>query len=378
MNTLDIFYKRIVEEARRGRIDCLSFFNIIFATKIDDLGVEYPFISADEKINVGDVEIDKRDLIIPTLFIKNKEEFDRLLCIYVDKAVDFYDDSNFDDDAIALSDYNNEMMIGKKKIILARLFANATYEDFNDAISFLRKRISFFDNCLENINIGNSENIFNGKISIKVLKDEISNETPWQLLISAISEGKEEYKFPAIKFGILDDTVYIYAIQNDRVRAVSEYSKKINRLLYKIGEGYVVDDNEENLKDVTASFLVALNMGIAYFKRHGYSKIVVPSILIERWNGKCIANFFKAHYGKYNKETLDSEQVKLQYNLTNKMMRTFLRLCCHNCNLKVLSLPYENDSYLRIQVDDELNNFNNRLLEESYMLVYSDSKKKSR
>lgn len=129
---------------------------------------------------------------------------------------------------------------------------------------------------------------------------------------------------------------------------------------------------------VTASFLVTLNMGIAYFKKNGYSKILVPSILIERWNGKCIANSLKAYFGKYDKEVLDREQVKLQYNLTNKMMRTFLRLCCHNYNLKVLSLPYENDSYLRIKVDDKVDSFNNRLLEESYMLVYGDDKKKSR
>lgn len=83
--------------------------------------------------------------MIPTLHIKNKAEFDELLVNYVDKCLNFYDNSNFSEEVVSGEMYDEVDRISKEKTILAFLFANATIEDFSDPSRFLRRRIDFFD-----------------------------------------------------------------------------------------------------------------------------------------------------------------------------------------------------------------------------------------
>lgn len=174
---------------------------------------------------------------------------------------------------------------------------------------------------------------------------------------------------------------YIYAIQNSKSES-NTFAKKINRLLYKVGEGFHDNDDTdlESLKDITASFLVSLNMAISFLFNMGFDKIVVPSILVERWNAKNISNLLKIKIKK-----LDSEEAKeiiegqelLQQNLTNKLIRTFLRLGCHYNNIDVLAFPYEIDSCLHIKINDNNLECNNSLLYETYKLVQDGINKNS-
>ena len=66
MGILDIFYNEIVNEAANGRVDAYFIYNTLFSTNIVDK----------EVIEAG-VEYD--NLMIPTLMIKDKDEFDKLL-----------------------------------------------------------------------------------------------------------------------------------------------------------------------------------------------------------------------------------------------------------------------------------------------------------
>lgn len=52
----------------------------------------------------------------------------------------------------------------------------------------------------------------------------------------------------------MDDTLYIYAIQNIP-QEKTNYTKKINRALYKVNDGFT-DESTADLKDTTASFLI--------------------------------------------------------------------------------------------------------------------------
>ena len=107
MNVLDIFYKNIVPEATTGRIDCLTFYNIVFSTKIVNDETEYKSC------------LENENLLVPTLYIKDKELFDSLLIEYVDLCMNFYDDSNFDLDILDYHSYDEEKRICKEKAILA-------------------------------------------------------------------------------------------------------------------------------------------------------------------------------------------------------------------------------------------------------------------
>ena len=152
-------------------------------------------------------------------------------------------------------------------------------------------------------------------------------------------------ELPSIKFGIDEDKVYIYAIQSSKNNTDSAFMKWVNRRLYKVGVGYDSSlDDDESLQDITASFLYVLSIAIAYFKNLGIDNIIVPSILIERWNNKKIANRMKMKRGKitldeYNEK--EEYQDYLQSNLTNKLIRTFLRLGCHFNNIDIKSFPFE-------------------------------------
>ena len=60
--------------------------------------------------------------------------------------------------------------------------------------------------------------------------------------------GEQLYEFPRVYFGISNDIAYIYAVQNDRKRFISDkYLKKIERLLYKVNDGLdVKEDTYDN------------------------------------------------------------------------------------------------------------------------------------
>lgn len=197
MNILDIFYKNIVPEATTGRINCLTYYNIVFSTKILEEDKEYS------------CHLDNSNLLIPTLMIKNKGEFDALLSEYVYLAMKFYDDTNFDEEILNYRIYDEENRICKEKVILSLLFANATIEDFNNPIQFLRRRINFiYSNISSDYNFGYSDRL-KGDVSLAIEKESINNETPYQIVIKAVSSDGDEFVFPKIKFGISDDVVYI-------------------------------------------------------------------------------------------------------------------------------------------------------------------------
>ena len=356
-----IFYEGIVPEAAMGKINVFFNYSVAFSTNIVPLNKQY------------NCNIDNKELQIPTLIIKDKELFDSLLTEYVYKALEFYDDNNFYDE-VKNCKYDDKYMICKEKLLLMCLFVNATVEDFNNPIDFLRKRIAFFDNYNDKrIVLGYSDSL-KANVDLIRCKDTINNEGTEQFVVKAYDE-KEKYIFPRVKFGISDDKVYVYAIQNED-KNEGELSKKINRKLYKVGEGFTDRGGDENPKDITASFLVVLNMFMAYFNSLGYTKFIIPTMLNIRYNSKKLIHHAKYQYGRIDidkKNNLDMQLDNIQSNLTNKLIRTFLRLACHYNNIDVISFPYELDSALHIEVNNNtLVKCNNRLLYETSELVTSN------
>jgi len=371
MNILDIFYNHIVKEAATGRINNGFFHNILFETYIEE---------TNEKVCCSRVY---EGVLVPTLTIKDKEQFDKLLLRYVELCLDFYDDSYYHLEVIDDESEFEKYGICKEKVIMSLLWSNATYEDFNDPISFLKKRIAFLES-----NIGETSHKFdfsptlNGNINLSIKKDILTNETPYKIVESITNEDGMTFVFPEIKFGLDEDTIYIYAIQN-KPQENNSYSKKLNRILYKIGEGFdaAVDNydmyEEGNLKDVTPSFLVSLNMAISHLNSLGFDKICVPSILVTRWNAKKIGLQYFVEKGKYSEEKIEqllTEQQRIQENLTEKHLRTFLRLAHHYEGISIESYPFDNDSQLHLQIDGPLIS-DNSLLSETAKLVRINNEK---
>lgn len=353
MNTLDIFYQEIIPEASNGLINSYFNYNILFNTLIEE---ENKLYKKEEQTN---------GVITPLLIINNKALFNELLEKYVNISLEFYQDSKYlkeiQEDAKLIQEN-----IDIRKNIMAMLWSNATFEDFSNPIEFLKRRINFLNSEYTNniINYGEIL-IFNGTLNVEIKKDEIYNETPYQFNSVLINNEGLKYNFPSIKFGISDNTLYIYAIQN-KINDNNSYAKKINRLLYKINDGFNEELPEiygiDNLKDISVSFVTAINIILNYFKNMGINNVVISSILLPRWNAKRIS-INKRYENNIEEKTKEIEkQEYIQHNLTEKFLRTFLRLKVQYDKIDVLSYPFEIDSNLHIDITN-MNRCNNELLQ---------------
>lgn len=356
MNIIDIFYNDILKEARNGKVDCYFIFNIHFYNNLDN---------------------DYTDPMVPILNLDSKEKFNELLMIYVNKAKSHYDFTKY----INAFEDNKEYYLNK--LIMTLLWSNATYEDFNNPINFLMKQIDFLDNDIfNNFNdeetIGYSE-ILESEIQVQNNKENIMNETPYSIQIS-LTDGNETYYFPVIRYGISNDTCYIYAIQNE-LESDNDIKKKINRKLFKIGENF--NNEEDNLKDVTSSFVVSLNIFLGLLSNKGITKIEVPSILIERWLGK--EKYIDEKGNSLERKGINSEEyvnnekdkhISIQTNLTEKFIRTFLRVIYHHKDFSISSYPFDIDSNLHFDIC-ESNECNNSLLNETFLIASGYKNNKS-
>lgn len=377
MSDISVFYDEIINEASTGRVDCFFMMNLLFST----------FIREENKTISAKKEDDGRYLI-PTLVIKNKENFNKLLTEYLNLAKNKYDLTKYYE-ALEFSDIENyEQVINK--IILTTLWANATYDDFTESKEFLKRQISFLkDNTFSEYEtptiIGYSE-VLGGYIEIENINETIMNETPYSLKISLIEPNtNERYTFPLVRYGIENGKCYIYAVQKDKkYDADNKFKKKVNRRLFQIGENFDTKNDtyenykEGNLKDVSASFVIASNIVLGLLASKEINDIVVPSILIERWNAKETGIIEKSKrqensvdYIATNKE----EHNNIQSNLTEKLLRTFLRIVSHNKTFEVTSYPFDIDSSLHIRTSSELE-CNNTLLNETFLIAEKVNNKK--
>lgn len=377
MNDINVFYDEIINEASTGRVDCFFMMNLLFSTYIRE-----------ENKTIEAKKNDDGRYLIPRLVIKNKESFNKLLTEYLALARKKYDLSIYQDELTFADVENYEKVINK--IILTTLWANATYDDFSESEEFLRKQIAFlkdetFSEYEEPTIIGYSETL-GGYVEVENIQETILNETPNSLKISVIEpETNERYTFPLVRYGIEDNKCYIYAVQkNKKYDEENKFKKIVNRRLFQIGENFDTKNDtyenygEGNLKDVSASFVVASNIALGLLASKGITDIVVPSILIERWNAKETGIIVKSKREENSQEYIDSnkeEHNKIQNNLTEKLLRTFLRIVSHNKTFNVTAYPFDIDSSLHIKTSEELD-CNNTLLNETFLIGEKVNSKK--
>lgn len=330
---LDIFYNFIVPEAARGSVDCFMYYNICFSTSIEGKVINSTISSY---INS------------PFLEIKNKNTFDELLVQYVNLALEYYDDSYFYDEVLSGAYRTEENNICKEKVLMTLLWGNATIDDFQDPCAFLRRQITYLERTplCEKEKLGYSATL-NGEIFTEVTKtSKISWESPYMFSANIVNDD-DIYDLPVIHFGVTEDMVYIYSIHQKKK---SRWSKRINRALYKANENFRPTENEKNLKDVTPSSLIALAIFLLHCKNIGYVNFKIVPYLPERWIDKRIMISKKVkktnQKAELYKEKME-ELLRIQDNLTQKFIRTLIRLQYHyGDSISITSYPFEQDSYL--------------------------------
>ena len=330
---LSVFYEHIIKEAKLGRINCYSYFNLAFSTNIEDK----------EYYNC-DIKDKYPGVIIPTLYIKNKSEFDTLLIEYVRKANEFYKNEDMLLTIDELNEDEKENMISREKFIICSLFANLTTDDFNNINEFLRNRISMFDNRVINseefISLGYVSSL-DGELMIRERKDRIFNETPYVIESYIHSDNyNSDYELPNLRVGLFDDKAMIYAIQ---MNSKSNYECS--------DEYYELVKNTIKRTNVTTSFFIAGLVASGLLRNR---EILVTPFLIERWNAKRISIYIRSVNEEVRNELI-LKQHEIQSNLTEKFLRLFDRLEKLVDGIYVTANPYTVSDKLHMKVNNSVN-----------------------
>ena len=323
-------FMEVVNEAQNSSVNINGPFNIGFNTIMD--GKNY----------MGDKNI-------TTLVIKDKKLFLELLEEYVSIAK-----------YSSIPNYYSDRE--KIKICIAFLFVNATTEDFLDPISYLHRRINFFnDDTFRHLKEVVRENDdITGTPIIAINKSQsILMETPYVMTFQ-VTDGTSTYPLPKISYGIVNNTCYIYAVQDVKEKEDGDFYKTIRRKLYKLNKGIEKDEDliayekgetdyypEYNINDVTMSFVYALDIFIDMLKNKGITTIKVVTYLPLRYLSRDIAAT------EQNRDDFYERNLRIQKNLTNKLARTFRRFTFVRNDLELASYPYELDEYLTLKVHNK-------------------------
>ena len=377
----------IIQEACEGKV------------MVDNL--DWPF-SFNTIINGKRKYINKNNNI--TLHIRDIEEFKEKIKEYINLELDCKRST--------MKIYNGNVS-DKIKWYIVNLFANMTTEDFLNPIAFIDKYMAFlrdktFDYLDEGITV-KLPKVKDSELEIKREQNNTSMETPNRITLT-LKKKREEFttfKLPSIYYAVREENnkkvCYIYSVMNKDNKKLNEselkFQKQINRLLYKLNDGVVDSEEyyeykealkrkeekeaqgeevteeiyypEENISDITNSFLFSLNIFMSLLQKEGIETVKVVTYLPVRYNSRAIA----AEESPKKKEFQERNDM-IQTNATNKLIRTFRRLAHQNDALEITMYPYEYDEFLTISLRSRDKELDNMLLEESNDIINSEVKEK--
>lgn len=304
------------EDSEYGAIN----FDTHFFVKTNDLLVNNALVKSGE---TGTKEDDKAVISIPDF-----NAFVACAIQYLEKARNFYSE----DKSYWLLE-NDDYAFDKK--LLLDLFVNCSINDFNSIQSYVQTRTNMLKTPLKSNEMFMGE--FNGlKIKSKILKNHAFMESPYTFDSVLISPDGAEYRLPSMYFGVDGDTVYLYAIKHKKVapkntqkpkekqtikeQKDAELHKKLDRYLRKVNKGVNVD--EQML--VAPNAIVGFTIFAEYLKNNGLFKIINPSFMPIRYQGKrdSVANRLTT---QEEKEAWVEEYDGIQHNVTNKLIDTLYR-----------------------------------------------------
>lgn len=296
--------------------------------------------------------------ITPTLNLKDKNQFYNCIKEYISM----------------LSEEDERILYDSKyvKSKIAYLFANMSFEDFNNPIEYIRRIINFNQNKLLDRKTTDYIDSLESKIHINISSSEL--ETPYCFECALVSD-KGYYPLPTISYGISDGICYVYAIQDHNKHLSNPFNNKIKRKLYKINGNVSDSETEEykdykegkseyypeNISDVSPSAVLVLTIFLNEIEKHGINKIQVVPYLPVRFENyiKTIAYNALQQAKDSNLNELEKrelymskikEQMYIQSNITEKFIRTFRRVAHHFDNVSITSYPMELDDKLHIKL----------------------------
>lgn len=393
----DIFFNEIINESKNSEVSIIENdgFEHIYNTGFN--------ACIEGRLNSGNVSDSK-----PILMINNKEQLLHLLEEYI-KEIDKTD--NY---------FSNLEYRQKIKAYMTFVWNNAIYEDFASPCNYLKKQIDFlktpkldvglysyalnidFTPVINQKNKSAVNDLNGSNIYIIVNRQGIKSETPFCFTPKIIANDAQEYLLPSISYGISNNECYIYAIQDKNNSKDTKFSKNINRVFYSLNSGVsnveteefikmknqgqgeydsyhlnqdeeiIYDDYPENISNVSPMAIISLTIFLDTLLKQGIDKVKVVSCLPVRYYGKELF-YLKKHAYNVKNSNLSKEEgskllleykkehLRIQKNLSEKIIRNFRRLEYHFDNCFISSYPLELDEYLHFRYRD-FTNSNNILL----------------
>ena len=318
---INAFYEEIVPEASKGKIDAWFKKNLLFSTTVEGKKVTH--------VN----EDDYPELCVTCLNIENKKEFDRLLCEYVDMAINFYNDGSLErklEDA-PKEDHDRYLY----KYIISSLFSNASDFDFLNPISFLNHRIEMFKNRILNEKREIYLSTIGATLSFSEEKAPIEAETPYSIAGELTFDDGYKLPLPNVYAGVSNDKMFIYGVLSKSDQYIDkEYLKKIRKgftsRINGAPEHYFISD------------MLSLSLS------NGMETVIVP-FLPQRWNAK--RSFILNRKQGEEREAAIEKQELIQINLTNVLARYYSKLEGISDSLNYTSFPFEEDDKIHLRLD---------------------------
>lgn len=374
---LNKFYNELIEEASMGNILCGFYMPILFETTEMRYTKLNPLTRA--SINVPNI-------MIPTVVIRDKNKLDNSIMQYNNLAKEFYKDD------IKLNSTNEP-----EKYIITSLLSNALLNDFDDINKLFLRQIEYIKNVRLNDFYQTKDFGYNktlcGNIIAKLAKEPLSVETPTSFNSSIeimINNKLFFYDLPCIRVGITSNEAIIYSVQKVKDRELPSYLRNDKDYLIELKnyqdavEKVIISSMKTT--DVDANVTLAMIILLSVLELRDIKKIIVPSILLNRYNSleiSCRHNMDKLNntyeeaviknqgaiaedsLNKISniKKTLDTHEYT--HNLRNeKMIKIFKYLDYIFSDYNIYGLPMQQDTSLNFYITDNKHDCKIKFLNE--------------
>lgn len=264
--------------------------------------------------NEGILNKKENDNCLPVINISNYESFIKKISDYLVIARNFYkqDKVYYDLDDVAFDE----------KLIID-LFINATYVQMSNILNFIDFRVDLLKNELK------EEEFFIGRFAEykafgKIEKNRSNLEAPYKFKIYFENGEGDKFLLPSITFGVIDDKIYIYAVQSKKEKQTSKCAKTLDRYFRKLNKGI----EEESLEhQVSPNALASFVIFSSYARKSGFNYICAYDILPIRYFSGIKLDEEKNKF--FTEKELYEKHDQDQFNMTNKLMYLFLRYGFH-------------------------------------------------
>ena len=162
-------------------------------------------------------------------------------------------------------------------------------------------------------------------------------------------------------------------LRRDALKGMRVEGMEINNLVSSMLQDYAYILKglvyDESMKDPVSEIIIKIPMEIQSEFENKYN---INDLLIGHVS---IVGIYKGIVGEEFITSNKEEHNKIQNNLTEKLLRTFLRIVSHNKTFEVIAYPFDIDSSLHIKISDVLD-CNNTLLSETFLIGEKVNSKK--